>query len=81
MHQITLTASQNVLMNHINEHSVQSMCSKCPHTSQTVAPLVNRSIDNVLFKVEPSLRQTFSQVVDVMNLCFVHALLHNTSNK
>jgi len=30
MHQITLTVSRNVLMNHIHEHSCQSMCSKCP---------------------------------------------------
>jgi len=40
------------------------------------------SLDNVLFKVNPSLRQAFLQVIDVTNLCFVglHALLHNTSN-
>ena len=30
MHQIALTVSQNVLENHINVHSRQSMCSKCP---------------------------------------------------
>jgi len=28
MHQLTLTASQNVLMNHINKHSYQNMCLK-----------------------------------------------------
>jgi len=28
MHQITLRASQNVLMNHINKHSYQNMCLK-----------------------------------------------------
>jgi len=30
MHQITLTVSQNVLVNHTNEHSCYSMYSKCP---------------------------------------------------
>ena len=45
---------------------------------QTVAPLVNRSVNNVLFKVKPSLHQSFLQVINVMNLCFVHALPQNT---
>jgi len=30
------------------------------------------SIDDVPVKVKPSLHQVFSQVVDVMNLCFIH---------
>jgi len=30
MHQITLLVSQNVLVNHTNEHSCHSMRSKCP---------------------------------------------------
>ena len=34
------------------------------------------SIDDVLVKVETSLHQVFSQVVDVVNLC-----LYNTPNK
>ena len=37
--------------------------------------LINRSLDNVLFKVNPSLRQAFLQVIDVTNLCSVHALM------
>jgi len=36
------------------------------------------SIDDVLVKVKTSLRQVFSQVVDVMNLCFMHDLLYHT---
>jgi len=36
--------------------------------------LVNRSVDDVLVKVRPSLHQAFSQVIDVMNLCFTHAI-------
>ena len=43
--------------------------------------LVNRSVDDVLVKVKPSLHKAFSQVVDIMNLCFIHALLYNTQNK
>jgi len=39
------------------------------------------SIDNVLVKVKTSLHQAFSQVVDVMNLCFIYALLCNTPYK
>jgi len=39
------------------------------------------SMDDVPVKVKTSLRQAFSQVVDVMNLCFKHALLYNTPNK
>jgi len=58
-----------------------SATSEHTHTwSQTVAPLVKLSLDNILFKVNPSLRQAFLQVTDVTNLCFVHALLHNTPN-
>jgi len=36
------------------------------------------SIDDVPVKVRTSLYQAFLQVVDVMNLCFMHALLYNT---
>jgi len=36
------------------------------------------SIDDVPVKVKTSLHQAFSQVVHVMNLCFMHALLYNT---
>jgi len=86
MHQITLTVSQNVLMNHIIQINnnftacVQTVASSM-HTSQAVAPLVNRSLDHVLFKTNRSLRQAnFLQVISVTNLCFVHALLHITPN-
>ena len=43
--------------------------------------VVNLSIDNVLVKVKPSLHQALSQVVDAVNLCFIHALPYNTKNK
>jgi len=36
------------------------------------------SIDYVPVKVKTNLHQAFLQVVDVMNLCFMHALLYNT---
>jgi len=39
------------------------------------------SMGDVPVKVKTSLDQAFSQVVDVMNLCFTHALLYNTPNK
>jgi len=39
------------------------------------------STDDVPVKVKTSLHQAFSQVIDVMNLCFTHALLYNTPNK
>jgi len=35
------------------------------------------SIDDFPVKVKTSLHQVFSQVVDVMNLCFIHTLLSN----
>ena len=38
-------------------------------------------MDGVPLKVKTSLHQAFSQVVDVMNICFIHALLYNTPNK
>jgi len=38
-------------------------------------------IDDDVVKVKTSLHQAFSQVVDVMNLSFVHALLYNTPYK
>jgi len=39
------------------------------------------SIDDVLVKVKTSLHQAFLQVVDVVNLCFIHALLYKTPDK
>jgi len=39
------------------------------------------SIDDVLVKLKTSLHQAFSQVVNVMNLCLIHALLYNTPYK
>jgi len=39
------------------------------------------SIDDVSVKVKTSLHRAFSQVVDVMNLCFIHTLLYNAPNK
>jgi len=69
-------------MDHINEDSCHSMCLKCPspaHTRfQMVTPLVNRCTDDVLIEVKPSLHQAFSQVDDVINLCFIHAMLYNS---
>jgi len=43
-----------------HQHAHMILCKR--------SPLVNRSVDNVLFKVRPSLNQAFSQVIDVMNL-------------
>jgi len=39
------------------------------------------SMHDVPVKVKTSLLQAFSQVVDVMNLCFAHAMLYDTPNK
>jgi len=36
------------------------------------------NIDGVPVKFKTSLNQAFLQVVDVMNLCFMHTLLYNT---
>ena len=81
MHQITLTVSQNVLVNHINEHSCQSMCSSVHHQQAHMISVDHAIINDVLVKVKTSLHQAFSQVVDVMNFCFIHALLCNTPDK
>ena len=57
------------------------MSATSTHTwSQDCCVTVNRSLHNVLFKVNPSLCQAFLQVIDVTNLCSVHTLLHNTPN-
>jgi len=90
MHHITLTVSQNVLMNHIIKinnnftvciqsvrHQHAHMISDgCAHRNINHIYYVfgcasgqfNSSLDNVLFKVNPSLRPAFLQVVDVTNL-------------
>jgi len=39
------------------------------------------SIDDVQVKVKTSLHQAFLQVINVINLCFIDALLYNTPNK
>jgi len=49
------------------------------HISSMATLLVFRSVDDVLVQVKPSLHQT--QVFNVMNLYFIHALLYNTRNK
>jgi len=55
MHQITLTVSWNVLVNHINEHLCQSMRSKCPPKAHahmiwdglaTTLPCESQNIEN-----------------------------------
>jgi len=38
-------------------------------------------MDDVLVTVKTNLHQAFLQVIDVMNLCFMHALLYNTPYK
>jgi len=59
---------------------VQSVYHQHAHMI-SVTPVVNRSVDNVLVKVKPSLNRALSQVIDVMNLRFTHALLYNTISK
>ena len=39
------------------------------------------TIDDVPVKVKTSLHHAFLQVIDVTNLCFMHALLYNTPTK
>ena len=39
------------------------------------------SINDVPVKVKTSSHQAFLQVVDVMNLCFIHALQYNTPKR
>jgi len=57
------------------------VCTTSTRTwSQTVAPLVSRSIDNALVEVKPILHQASSQIVDALNH-FIHASLYNTTNK
>jgi len=64
----------------ISQHVFKVSATSTHTWSQTVAPLVNGSLDNVLLKVNPSLREAFLQVIDVTDPCSVHALLHNTLN-
>jgi len=45
-----------------------------------VMPLLIRSYSDILFRGKTSLHEAFLQVIDVTNLCFVHALLHDTPN-
>jgi len=78
---VTLTVPPNVLVNHINEHSGQSMRSKCPPPACTHDLRWSCQHRYVPVKVKTSLHQAFSQAVDVMNLCFTHTLLYNTPNK
>jgi len=63
MHQIALTVSKKNV-NHINEHAFKVSTTSMHTGSQTVTPLVSRSVDDVLVKVKPSLHQAFLQDVD-----------------
>jgi len=51
------------------------------HISLMATLLAFRSVDDVLVHIKPSLHQAFSQVFNVMNLYFIHALMYNTQNK
>jgi len=82
MHQISLTASRNVLVIHINEHLCQSMCLKCPPLTRTHLKWSRYwSIAVSMVRVKPSLHQAFSQVFKVMNLYFMNTLLYKIRNK
>jgi len=58
----------------MSEH-VFKMSTTSTHTRSYMV-LVIRSVDDDLIRVKPSLHKAFSQVFDVMNLCFIHALLY-----
>ena len=58
----------------MSEHCVQSVHHHHAHMISDGDP----SIDDVPVKDKRSLHQAFSQVVDVMNLCFIYALLYST---
>ena len=45
------------------------------------AHMISDGYDDVLVKVKTSLHQAFSRVINVMNLCFIHALLYKTPHK
>jgi len=54
-------------------------CVQCVHRQH--AHMISdghASIYHFAVKAKTSLHQTFSQVVEVMNLCYVHVLLYNT---
>jgi len=55
---------------------IQSVHHQHAHISDS-----HTSIDDVPVKVKTNLHLAFSQVVNVTNLCFVHALLYDTLNK
>jgi len=80
-----LSAQYNSFIKHSSESykwtCVQSATTSTHTWSRMVTPLLNRGVRDVLVKVERSLHQAFLKVVDVMNLCFIHALLYNTPNK
>ena len=60
------------------------MCLKCPPPARTHDLGWSRHY-SIAASVMPgqsrSLHQAFLKVVDVMNLCFIHALLYNTPDK
>jgi len=58
----------------MSEHCVRS----AHHQHARMISDGHASIDDVPVKVKTSLHQALLQVVDVMNLCFMHALLYNT---
>jgi len=86
-YRITLRASyyidsfiKYVAVNHMNEHSCQSRAcvQSVHHQNAHMISDGHSRIDHVPVKVKTSLHQAFLQVVDVMNHCFMHALLYNT---
>ena len=87
MHQITLTVSKNVLMNEIIQMNnnfiacVQSFCyQQCTHNLKRSLHWSIAALITFCSKSNQVCIRQFFRAINVTNLCFVHALLHNTPN-
>ena len=64
--------------------STKIFCSKCPPFARTQAriksrtPLVDRIVNDALFKTVPHLNQTTLQIVNISHLRLVNTFLHRT---
>jgi len=79
MHQITLTVSQNVLVNHINEHSCQSICSKYPPSACTHDSKWSRQHRWRCGQSQNKFAWSVFEGHLCNESCFMHTFLYNTT--
>ena len=55
-----------------------SMCTIAHSQSQTLSPLIDDRVNNVLLQTVLDFNEALLQLIDTVHTTFIHSLLHNT---